>query len=188
VSTVRLLPALVFVLCTATAPYALAGEVLEHHVHNEDGHYYVHLKMRIDAGRDNVYRVLTDYDNIKRLNDSFTESRILERNGNQVRVMLVSEGCVFIFCRSVKQVQEVTPLEQGYILTVTDPMHSDLKYGRVLWHVQGNDKMTIITYNADFAPDFWVPPLFGPATLRQRLLMEAKKTINGVEQLLNHDT
>lgn len=179
--TVALLGAL------ASMAVAQASEVLEHRVSSEDGRYYIYLEMRIDAGAGAVYDVLTDYGNIKQLNDSIKVSEVLQRQGDKARVLVISEGCVLFFCRRIRQVQDVTPLPRGMILSRTDPEVSDLKHGRVLWHIRAADGATRITYSGDFAPDFWVPPVFGSAILRQRLLEEATKTIRGIERVVQHE-
>jgi len=84
-------------------------------------------------------------------------------------------------------VSRVSELDNGYIMSVTLPEQSDLKYGRTLWEIIDEGKITRIKYNADYVPDFWVPPLFGPAIFKERMLKEGKKTINGIEALASKE-
>ena len=166
-------------------PFALhAGELLSAYVDRRDDHYLLHLDMRIQGKYADVYKVLVDFNNIPLINDSIKSSKELEHEGKVHRVHIVGEGCLWIFCRRIEQVQTVTEHADGYIVSVTDPALSDLRYGRALWHLVDEGKTTRVEYNADFVPDFWVPPLIGPMLLKHRILEEGQKTINGIERLI----
>ena len=160
-----------------------AGDVLNSYVGYEDGHYLVQLEMEIEAEIDTVYAILTNFNDLKQLNDSIKISRLLATNGKVHQVQIVAEGCVWFFCQTVKQVQQVTELDNGYIQAVTLPEHSNMEYGRVLWHIQQEDGFTLIQYRADVVPGFFVPPLIGPYFMKARLREEAEKTIHGIERI-----
>lgn len=161
-----------------------AGEVLESHIAYEDGHYLISLTMKIEAGLDKVYTSLTDFNHLTRLNNNIKLSRLLQSKDKQHLVQIEAEGCVWIFCRRVRQLQRVTEMGHGYIQAVDLPDKSDMEYGRILWHIVEQDGFTIISYRADFVPAFFVPPLIGPYLLKGRLLAAGKKTIHGIEQLV----
>jgi hypothetical protein len=173
-----------YLLALFTASTCHAGELLEAHVERRDDHYLLHLDMRIQAKYADVLRVLVDFNHIPLINDSIKSSKELAHQGNVYRVYIVGEGCVWIFCRRIQQVEVVTVRNDGYITSVTDPKHSDLRYGRALWHLIDEGKTTRVEYNADFVPDFWVPPLIGPMIFKHRILEEGQKTINGIERLI----
>lgn len=163
--------------------YALAGELLESYVNFEDDHYLLHLDMRVESHMHDVYAVLIDFNNIKDVNDTIVGSQLLKTDGRVHRVQFMSEGCVWIFCRSVNQVVTVTELGSGYIMSQTDPELSDLSYGRTLWQVIDEGKTTRIKYDADYVPGFWVPPLIGSYLFQERMLEEGLKTLHGIEIL-----
>jgi hypothetical protein len=162
----------------------LAGEVIMAAADHQDGHYLLSLDMRIHGKADAVYRVLTDYNHLHLINDSITSSKELDSKANVHRVRIIVRGCVWIFCRTVNQVQVITELSGGYIMFITDPTQSDLRYGHGLWQVIAEGSTTRIKYNADFVPAFWVPPILGPIFFKRTLLAEGQKTINGIERLL----
>lgn len=151
------------------------------YVDNDAGHYYLHLDMRVEGEFEDIYRVLVDFDNLTAVNDTIVFSKLLNSEGRVHTVQFESEGCVWFFCRRVKQVVTVTELGQGFIMSVTDPAQSDMEYGRTLWQVIDEGNTTRIKYNADYDPDFWIPPFFGPAIFKDRMLEEGQKTINGIE-------
>ncbi|MGD8783254.1 MAG: hypothetical protein PVG75_02400 [Thioalkalispiraceae bacterium] len=164
-------------------PLCTAGELLHSYVNEDNDRYVLHLDMRINAEYDDVYLVLMDFSKMPEINDSVTSARLLESNGKQHTLVFVTEGCIWFFCESVKQVATVSELGQGYILTKADPEKSNLRYGKSLWQVIDEGETTRVKYNAEYIPDFWVPPIFGSSILQSRLLKEGQKTIHGIERL-----
>lgn len=161
-----------------------AGEVLQAHVERRDGHYLLHLVMRIHAKDSDVYWALLDFKHLPQINDSIKSAKELSHKDGVHRVHIIGEGCVWLICRTIQQEEVVTELANGYLMSVTDPKHSDFQYGRALWHVVDEGKTTRVTYNADLVPAFWIPPLIGPSIFKRRLLREGQKTINGLERHL----
>jgi len=178
--TARRLLILLFIL--PVTPCA-AGELLASRVEHRGDHFLLHLDMRIHARAADVYAVLVDFPHLPKVNDAIQSAEELQHKGRMHRVRMVIEGCVWIFCRRVKEIDTVTESGDGYIVSVTDAEHSDFHYGRALWQVIDEGKTTRVKYNADYVPAFWVPPLIGPAIFKHRMLKEGKKTINGIERL-----
>ena len=171
-----------FLLVLFASPL-LAGELLESYVNEQDDHFVMHLDMRIEADYDSVYEVLIDFRKMGQVNDSITSSTIIESKDKRHIVKFTTEGCIWFFCQTVKQLVTITKLGQGFILSETDPDESDLRYGKTLWQVIDEGETTRVKYNADFVPDFWIPPFFGSAVFQKRMLKEGKKTLDGIEKL-----
>lgn len=162
---------------------AHAGEVLSSHVDYDDGHYLLDMKMRIDAPLPRVRETLTDYANITAINSSVVESSVLISAHPNYRVRVVTEGCVWFFCKRMTQYQQVNELDSGYIVIVLDTSSGDFTYGRLLWHIQADEEQTRVSFSGDLVPDFWVPPLIGPWLLSGVLEEETRKTVEGLERL-----
>jgi hypothetical protein len=156
-------------------------------VHRDGDHFLVHLQMQIDAPSAEVYKRLTDFNQLHQLSDMIKESRVLETNGTQQRVEVISEGCVLFFCRRVTQIQTAMTLGRGYLQVIDEPGASDFKSGRTLWHIAPVDNGTRVTLSADIEPDFWVPPLIGTAIFKHKLIKESTTLINNVEQKSRND-
>lgn len=166
------------------AAFSHAGELLDAKANETDGHYTLSLDMRIHGKYADVYAVLLDFDHLPAINDTVKQSQLLKQWDNKYLVAYSSEGCVLFFCRTVKQVATVTELGRGYIMSQVDPTQSDMKYGRALWQVIDEGEHTRIKYNADYVPDFWVPPVIGDYIFRKRMIEEGIKTVNGIEKLV----
>lgn len=175
-----------YILCLLTScSICQAGEIIESYVNYDNDHYLLHLDMRVNGKSDVIYAILIDFDHIPEINDTIVYSKVLESKNRIHRVHFESEGCVWFFCRRIKQVVTVTELGNGYIMSETDAEKGNMRYGRTLWQVIDEGKTTRIKYNADYVPDFWVPPIFGPIIFQNRMLEEGQKTINGIERLAN---
>lgn len=165
------------------APGVLAGELLDTHLDLVDDHYLIHIDMLIEADPQRVYDYLTDYNRLDRLSPEITRSELLEANPPRYRVRVVTTGCIGPFCQTVRQVQDVTELQNGYILVKVIPRKSDLRYGRNFWHIRAENGRTRVTYSADVVPDFWLPPIIGPLLFKQKLATEGENVINTLEIL-----
>ena len=164
-----------------------AGEILASEIKYEDKHYRLRLEMKIEAEPEAVYAILTDFNHLKKLNHHIQNSQLLHSDGRQHRVLIEAQGCIWFFCQSLRQVQQVTEHGEGRIQARTVPDQSNLEYGEVMWHIRSDGDFTIIDYRADVVPGFFVPPLIGPYLLKGRLLAEAQQTINEIEQLAQYD-
>ena len=166
-----------------------AGEVLHSNVRRDGDDFLIQLEMQIDAPRQKVYQLLTDYDDLQKLSKTIVRSRVLSREGKQTRVEVITEGCVLFFCRRIKQIQTATEMDRGYLKLIDDPERSDFQSGRTLWHISAADNgLTRITLSADLQPRFWVPPIIGTSLFKHKLLKESKALINNLEQQARDDT
>ncbi|MDH5446749.1 MAG: hypothetical protein OEY52_14455, partial [Gammaproteobacteria bacterium] len=131
--------------------------------------------------------ILTDFDNIHKLNNAIKHSKLLKSEGKHHLIRIEAEGCVWFFCQKVFQTQWVTEQGNGYISAVTLPEKSNLEYGRVLWHIRQQEEFTIINYRTDIVPKFFVPPLIGTYIMKNKMFEEAKQTIQTIERIAQDD-
>ncbi len=173
--------------CLLFSPASFSGQVVKSFVDQQGEHYLIDLQMQIEAPRDKVYALITDYAHLDRLSDSIQSSQILKRiSARETQVKLVSEGCVLFFCQTVTQVQNVHELDNDYIHIMVEPTLSDVKLNNQLWRIEAIDShRTRIYYSADIVPDFWIPPLIGSWIFQGKLLEEATELINNVEKMAN---
>lgn len=164
---------------------SLAGEVLESYVGNEGDHFRVHIDMLIEAQPERVRALLTDYASLNRLSPSITASELLYSNPPHYRVRVITEGCVFFYCRQLVQVQDVTELKNGFILVKVVPEMSDFTYSQNIWRIRSQDDRTRVTYSSDLIPGFWVPSLFGSSIFKHKLLEETRQVIENLERFAN---
>lgn len=165
-----------------------AGGINHAEVQYAAGHYTLDVSTVIDVQMNHVRPLVTDYDQLTRLNDALIESALLVDFGDgQKRRRLVARSCVLVFCFNVTLVEDVIESDDGNVLTIVatvDPSQSDFTYGTTRWLIVGepNDR-TRIQLNGDYVPSFWVPPAVGPWLLKRKLLHEAQNTVQNIETL-----
>ncbi len=161
-----------------------AGEILVAQVDHDRGLYRIELDMRLDAGKGHVWRLLTDYPHYGQLNEAIKESEILRRQGpGSYRVRTLTRACVYFFCKTVVQVQDVTEVPGRYISASVLPALSDFRHGVARAYIWPEGAYTRIRVLAEVEPDFWIPPLIGPWIISRKLQSEALETIRNLERL-----
>jgi len=176
--------------CLCSLQGSLAGEVLDSHVGTNGDHYLLRIDMLINAETERVRQLLTDYAHLDHLSNSITRSELLETNPPNYRIRVTTDGCMLFFCRELVQVQDVTELNDGYILVTVLPEMSDFTYSRNMWRIRPQAGGTRVTYSSDLVPGFWIPPLIGTSIFKRKLLEETRQLIENLEQLANlpHDS
>lgn len=173
-----------FLLLAMASAGAQAGEILVSQVDHDRGLYRLELDMRLDAGQGHVWRLLTDYRHYGQLNDAIKESEILRQQGpGTYRVRTVTRACVYFFCKTVRQVQDVTEVPGRYISAAVLPAQSDFRHGVARVYLWPEGRHTRIRILAEVEPDFWIPPLIGPWIISRKLHAEAQETMRNVERL-----
>jgi hypothetical protein len=131
-----------------------------------------------------VHRLLTDYKHLGRLNPSIKTSEILlQRAPRDLRVRTLTEACVWIFCKHMLQVQDVTEADDGTLTAVVIPELSDFRYGYARLRVWPEPAGTRVLLNGELEPDFWIPPFIGSWMIKRKLLDEALTTIGNLERV-----
>ena len=167
-----------------------AGEVLDSNVGTHEDHFLLRIDMLIDADTERVYQLLTDYAHLDQLSHSIKRSEVLKSQPPNYRIRVTTDGCMLFFCRELVQVQDVTELNDGYILVTVVPEMSDFSYSRNMWRIRKQNDDTRVTYSSDLVPSFWIPPLIGTSLFTHKLLEETRPLIENLERLANlpHDS
>ncbi len=170
------------------APAAVAGAIERLETTHDSGRYTVSFEVVLDAPRDRVWQIMTDYERLPRVSKIITESRILKQeNAHRHRVGVTLEACVLIFCKTVKRVVDIEARPQTEITVTDDPAFSNFSYAVERWRVGAEDSRTRLNYTAELVPEFFIPPLIGPPVVKYFLRREIRLTALEVEALAKHE-
>ena len=170
-----------FMLCMITLPLD-AVDFVEAQVANDGGVYHIKIIAEVDASAEYVYRVLTDYKHIYRLNPSITESEILPSPGHGVvRVRTRVDDCTSIFCVEINRVEDVYESPPYVLRTVIVPSLSNIRSGNAKWKIEDMEEYTEIVYQAQLEPDFNVFPVVGSAIFKRKLRQEMMTSVAKIE-------
>jgi len=138
--------------------------------------YYFTLELQapIKAVRD----IVTDYDNLARINDDIVQSEILERYGERkLKRRMWLNHCVLVFCFDLYFVENVEELDDGTITTTVIADESNFRRGYSKWRIDSvSDAVTRISVEAEQEPDFWIPPIIGPILFKRAFTKEVRET------------
>lgn len=149
--------------------------------------YQVELVFFVQANAAQVYQLLTDYNNIAQLNSSIQSVKQHDMPHSQGdRVEVVIYDCIFIFCKSIRRVDDVVYPNENEIVSTIVPHLSDFSAGETRWLLEDqNDMQTKVSLNGTFTPAFWVPPLIGPHALSKLTQKRLVESVASIHRLLN---
>jgi hypothetical protein len=150
-----------------------AVEPVEFRAYENGGEYHVSTEVVLHAPADSVRAVLTDYVHAYRLNPSITESAILPSlDEGVVRLMTRIEECVAFYCMNMVSVADIKELPSGDLEVAVIPELSSFRSGTAEWRIQSQQGECRIHYELRLEPDFFIPPLIGPAIIIKKLREE----------------
>lgn len=175
------------------APAGFGAEILTNDVQYKQGVYRVRFAVRVQAHPDAVRALMTDYARLSRLSDVVTAAEVVQRfaDGRQ-RLRLRLHACVWIFCKDLRKLEDVATLANGDIVTTALPAESDFLHAVERWRIadgsspgnrDGNSGGTRIDYESEMSPNFFVPPLIGPALIKRALRRELTRSLETLERL-----
>jgi hypothetical protein len=168
-------------LCLLTSRSIDAG-LAELHVSESQGIYSINLVMQMQVPARYVYRVLTDYVHIYRLDPAITDSEILSSPvAGVVRVRTRIAGCIALFCMKIDRVEDVRELGDDTLQVTTIPNLSRFKSGHAEWKILGMEGRTQVIYQAQMEPDFYIPPLIGSYFVTQKLRQSILASLAKIE-------
>ena len=69
------------------------------------------------------------------------------------------------------------------IEAIVDPEKSDFKYSDERWELVERKEKTLLIYEFEMEPAFWIPPLIGPFYIRRALRAGAVDAVDRIEAL-----
>jgi hypothetical protein len=172
----------VLLLCLGNVGSLEAAELINLDVDHEEGIFTVRLEMELDVTADLVRQVLTNYDQLYRVNPFIVESRLLSSlDDGYARVFTRMESCVLFFCSEFTRVENVYQSATGDLLAVIVPGQSDFKYGTAIWKITARGRRTLLVYEASMQPDFFIPPMIGRYLVQKKLKDELLVSFKRIE-------
>ena len=147
-----------------------AADVRSVHVVREHGGYTLSFELQLAADPKRVHAALTDYAALPGMIDPLKHSEVLAHyTDGRMRVRLDFQGCVAMFCKTVRQTKDIEQAAGLDITAVIVPQAGDLQWGWERWQIRARQGGTALQYYAQFVPDFFVPPLLTSWLLKSEL-------------------
>jgi hypothetical protein len=173
-----------FSILGALALTADASQLVRLDVDLDSGVYEVHVEMEFDAPAEYIRYLLTDFENLGRLNASITGSEIIRTaQPDVVRVRTEIRNCFLFFCTKIQKVEDVSEDAAGRIISVIDPGTSNFRNGMATWEISGLGNRSRVIHHARLEPDIWVPPWIGTAILKDALRREIRNSFENIDDM-----
>lgn len=133
---------------------------------------------------DALYNVLTDYDQFLKFSSAIVESRNLSPDDRgRPEYYTRMEGCLLFWCQSFVRIGHLDLKPVHEITAITDPERSNFKRARERWQLRAEDGGTLLIYEFEMIPDFWVPPVLGPFYIKRALKSGGANAVNRIEAI-----
>ncbi len=182
--TQRALVTIVAACCVAGYGFSATLKTVE--VKRNRDRYQVVADTHLAAAPGAIYEVLTDFDNdrYQQISDIYKESSYLPPDSDGTPLVYTRvEGCLLLFCRSMRRVERLEVVKPRFIRATAVPERSDFKYSLAEWTLEPEGDGTRVVYHMEMEPDFWLPPFVGPWFLKRTLLHGAPTAVGRIEEL-----
>ncbi|MFB3125459.1 MAG: SRPBCC family protein, partial [Woeseiaceae bacterium] len=126
----------------------------------EEGRYCLTSETVFAASQEDLYAVLTDYELFEKFTSAIVASRNLEPDADgRPRFYTRMEGCILFYCKNFVRNGYLLLTPKHDIVAITDPDESDFEYSRERWRLSSDGEGTLLIYEFELEPTFWVPPL-----------------------------
>lgn len=185
VSTSHLLRrGLYLVMLGALSMNTAAAELQSILVTFEEGRYHLTSEALFEVSKDDLYAVLINYDLFKKFTSAIVESENVEPGADgHPRFYSRMEGCVLLYCMSFVRNGHLLLTPKHDIVAISHPGESDFKYSRERWQLSSEDNGTLMIYDFEMEPDFWVPPIIGSFYIKRALQGGGKRAVSRIEAL-----
>jgi uncharacterized protein YndB with AHSA1/START domain len=161
-----------------------SADLRDVNIEREDAHYRLTSETYLEVSREALYAVLTDFEKFQKFTSAIVESRNTEpdetgRPGFYARM----EGCVLLFCKTFIRTGYLTLKPIAEIVAVSIPEESDFVFSRERWQLTEEGKGTVMKYEFEMIPAFWVPPVIGPFYIQRALRGGAERAVDRIEAL-----
>jgi hypothetical protein len=175
-----------FLLSVLLLVPALAGaaELKSVTVESVDGHYIMHSEVWFATDVEQLYEVLLDYDLSPRFSSVVVEARNVAPD-EQGRPQFYSrmKTCLLFFCMDFERTGYIEMEANKFITATVDPEVSDFHYSKEAWYFAEEGDGTMLIYDVDIKPKFWVPPIIGPYFLKRKLKSGSANAIDRIEAI-----
>ena len=175
---------LLFVLSGSLPFGASAADLRSIEVWQDGDRYHLISESLIGASQDALYNVLIDYEQFKHFTSAIVASNnVAAGEDGRPRFFTRMRGCVFLYCHTFIRRGYLLLTPKHDIVAVADPEESDFEFSREQWLFSSEGNDTLMIYQFEMEPSFWVPPFIGPYYLKRALKSGSIRAIQRIEAI-----
>jgi hypothetical protein len=149
-------------------------------IEHRGGVFSIHIDTQIVADAATAWQVLTDYDRLADFVPDLRASRVISAPGAPLRIEQRGETGFLLFRFAIDvvlEIEETPPSRLGF-----RAIRGNMRRMRGEWRIERTDTGIRLGYEAEMEPDFWVPPLIGPAVMRRDVASQVAGVVREIER------
>ncbi len=168
----------------AAAPAAQSAEILSIQVDSDEGVYTMTSEVWFEAPLAQIYEVYRYWDYAPDFSSAIVEARDMEPDDSgRPQFYIRNKGCVLFFCKSFERQGYIESLPMREVRAFANADTSDFVFSNESWRFLPRDGGTIVTYDLQMKPKFWVPPGIGPYLIKRNLKNNGGDAVNRIEKI-----
>lgn len=161
-----------------------AAELRSVEVSEAEGRYKLTSQVWFDTDVDSIFAVFLDYDLASRFTSFIVEARnLVPASDGRRRFYIRNQGCIWFVCRAFERIGHIEHEPRRFIRSTAEPERSDFLLSYEEWRFQPEGQGTLVAYDFEFEPKFWIPPLIGPYVIKNKLERDSADAIHRIEAL-----
>ncbi|MGD8854209.1 MAG: SRPBCC family protein [Gammaproteobacteria bacterium] len=165
-----------------TVAVSVSGELLQLSVTEAGDEYRLRVVAVLDAPKDYVYQVITDYRHAYRINPAITSIEILPtEHGGVTLVKNRSTHRVGFFTFKIEWAGDIAEAGEGRLEIATIPELSSFESGSALWEIRPEGDRTWVLHESTLKLKFYILPVIGSYLLKRHMEGETLDTFHRIE-------
>lgn len=178
---------LLAIICCAAVNAVSAAEMRDVEVDYQEGVYFMNSSVWFDAPLEDVYEIFRRWDYSAEFSSAIVEARDVEPDEQgRPQYYVRNRGCVFFFCRSFERRGYVELEPNVWLAARVNAETSDFHLSEERWDFAAQDGGTVVTYDLQMKPKFWIPPGIGPFMILRKLKNDGGDAIDRIETMAQH--
>ena len=146
--------------------------------------YRMRSEVFFDVDRVTLYNVFRDWNLSTEFSSWIVESRNLEPDETgQPGFYIKNHGCVLFVCKTLIRIGYVDDEPYTVIRASADAERSDFAVSDETWHFESEGDGTVVVYELEMSPKFWVPPVIGPWVIKRKLKNDGGDALDRIEAI-----
>lgn len=166
----RLLLALWCLLVATSAAAAARVDDMQVTVERSEGGLLVHVSLFVEVPPTIAWQVMTDYERMTAFIPDLQESRVVSAPGEKTRVLQKGIAHIGWFSHEYEVEREVELTPETSIRS--HGIRGNMRKLEMDTHLAAEGAGCRINYRGLSIPDFWVPPILGPALVKRQVMQQ----------------
>lgn len=168
----------------AAACPSFAADLREVTVDRDGKHYRMRSEVFFDVDRTTLYNVFRDWDLSTEFSSWVVEARNLAPDDTgQPGFYIRNHGCVLFVCKTLVREGYVDDEPYRFIRASAVAERSDFEISNETWEFASEGSGTLVVYELEMSPKFWVPPVIGPWAIKRKLRNDGGEALDRIEAI-----